>query len=1009
MLDKTLQAASEGTVETFRRAAFSASLPARLPSQTFEDFPARRKWFQAPWPTFNSSYLGHFSDHLIPLELTRPTSNADGETTFDRAEAPFSIFLEWAERAVTEAPRQRLYVAQASLDRLPKPLQDDLPTPELVAKTGNGNLYDASIWLGVAPTYTPLHRDPNPNLYLQLAGRKTIRLLEPDAGHSAFASVQAALRSKASSKFRGEEMMKGQERALLEACIWSNEAIGDGKETVGYEASLDAGESMFIPQGWWHSVKSVGVGCTGSPTAPQQHPEDDKSGASKRKRKDGSEAPSRTKRNRYISIACARDEKSDATAKCHVSAVATSPCSASTLRTAAALASETPICSEFQAMSNTIQSLQDQVQRLYADLGASRNVQDDSSASPYPDPSSYPHQPSMIQAQTEGPYHTTAPATVPSRVRHRRFQGPTSSAFNIDVAKSSLQTMGLTDPSLIEGQAQDYEDSASPRQRHASNPLAPSQYVKDPLWSIGKDEAIRLCRVYDEEIAIMYPILDMDQIIEKAGKLFTFTEAATKTGLIDRSRPGADSMHGPDIDILKMIVATALILEGGGQSDLGSALFDTVKDSCESKLWETPDIGGLRLLVIMAQYRFQQGEDFQAYRAIGLAARLSYEVGLHRNNIVHRDFASNDERSWALKLFWSIFVLDRRWSFGTGLPFAIQDADIDPSLPETDGSTPYLTAMIACSRIASKVWRSIMGPVGAGSEIEEETMSYLDYQILEWQNHIPDSLRFYPTADISDTGAPSRAQRRLQVLLYLRANQMRILIYRPVLHSATGIMENRQQAGLVVEVAKDTVRVLSRLNQTTDIYRTQQVCFNHFLVSALAALFLAVSHAPLEFNQSVRDEFYMAIDLVNGFSAQSYVSMRLWETIKGLKEIGPRLGLVSRPGLNEPIDPHSSAAVAMAGLAGHRVDETTAFPVSHGAGTVGQSPMNGQQMSYELTNLFEAAGGYSNGMMSSNSQGISHGNSYAAGRREGSHSTNGEGPRGEQGHEQYAKIMQALF
>ena len=63
-------------------------------------------------------------------------------------------------------------------------------------------------------------------------------------------------------------------------------------------------------------------------------------------------------------------------------------------------------------------------------------------------------------------------------------------------------------------------------------------------------------------------------------------------------------------------------------------------------------------------------------------ARLSYEVGLHRNNILHRDFADQDDRSWAVKLFWSIFVLDRRWSFGTGLPFAIQDADIDPSLPE---------------------------------------------------------------------------------------------------------------------------------------------------------------------------------------------------------------------------------------------------------------------------------------------------------------------------------------
>lgn len=159
--------------------------------------------------------------------------------------------------------------------------------------------------------------------------------------------------------------------------------------------------------------------------------------------------------------------------------------------------------------------------------------------------------------------------------------------------------MGLTDPSLTEGQVHDYDDSTSPHQRQTSNPLALSHYAKDPIWSIGKDEAVRLCRVYDEEIGIMYPMLDMDQIVMKAEKLFTFTEAATKTGLIDRSIPSADSMHGPEVDTLKMILATALILEGGGQSDLGSALFDTVKASCESKLGETPDIGGLRLLVIM--------------------------------------------------------------------------------------------------------------------------------------------------------------------------------------------------------------------------------------------------------------------------------------------------------------------------------------------------------------------------------------------------------------------------
>lgn len=254
----------ENTVETFRLSAFNPSLPARLPCQIGgAEFPAIRKWFQEPWSCFNGSYLGKFSDHMIPLEWT------DGETSFDRAEAPFSIFLEWAERARAEAPQSRLYVAQAPLNRLPKPMQDDLPTPELVTKAGKGDLYDASIWLGVAPTYTPLHRDPNPNLYLQLAGRKTIRLLEPDVGQKIFNGVQATLGSRTSSgKFRGDEMMKGQEKTILEARIWSGENIEDGEEVVGFEATLVGGESMFIPQKWWHSVRSVGTGCTGSVSLP---------------------------------------------------------------------------------------------------------------------------------------------------------------------------------------------------------------------------------------------------------------------------------------------------------------------------------------------------------------------------------------------------------------------------------------------------------------------------------------------------------------------------------------------------------------------------------------------------------------------------------------------------------------------------------------------------------------------------------------------------------------------
>ena len=57
-------------------------------------------------------------------------------------------------------------------------------------------------------------------------------------------------------------------------------------------------------------------------------------------------------------------------------------------------------------------------------------------------------------------------------------------------------------------------------------------------------------------------------------------------------------------------------------------------------------------------------------------------MGLHRRDSLRRAFPSGDDYLWAVKLFWTIYSLDRRWSFGTGMPFALQDADIDGDLPE---------------------------------------------------------------------------------------------------------------------------------------------------------------------------------------------------------------------------------------------------------------------------------------------------------------------------------------
>ena len=382
-------------------------------------------------------------------------------------------------------------------------------------------------------------------------------------------------------------------------------------------------------------------------------------------------------------------------------------------------------------------------------------------------------------------------------------------------------------------------------------------------------------------------------------------------------------------------------------------------------------------------YEFHRDNEGGSWKMIGIASRSCLQLGLHRHE-TYEAITEELEKSEAILLFWSVYVLDRRWSFGTGMPFALQDADIDPLLPRPEERSPYLSAMIRYCEIGGKVWQSIVttpSPANSGGgPIRDDEMGYLDYQVIQWHRSIPPVLRFEHPSQQGRLSTPigpppSRAGHRLRVILYLRANQMRIHIYRPVLHSATSIMAHRDQAQTVVDVAKDAIRVLTHINQTTDLYRTQQVLFNAFLTSALAVLFLAVSHTPAVFADNVREEFYMALELVRGFSKGSFVSKRLWRTIRGLKEVGPKLGLAALKDTDQAVhsspndakdepDPNRSAAVAMAGLraglAGHSVDELSLYngpphaPRWPGTGENSSSPEN---MANDLTSLFEAAGG----------------------------------------------------
>jgi len=151
---------------------------------------------------------------------------------------------------VSDEPLTRLYIAQASIEDLPEGLARDVPTPDLVRAAGKGDIYGSSVWLGLEPTYTPFHRDPNPNLLCQIHGRKVVRMLPPGPGEQVFREVQSRLGRQGNPRIRGMEMMDGEERTVFYDELWRRRPPGT------LEARLDPGQGLFIPLGWWHTVMS---------------------------------------------------------------------------------------------------------------------------------------------------------------------------------------------------------------------------------------------------------------------------------------------------------------------------------------------------------------------------------------------------------------------------------------------------------------------------------------------------------------------------------------------------------------------------------------------------------------------------------------------------------------------------------------------------------------------------------------------------------------------------------
>jgi hypothetical protein len=288
-------------------------------------------------------------------------------------------------------------------------------------------------------------------------------------------------------------------------------------------------------------------------------------------------------------------------------------------------------------MTAHMSALQEQVDQLYANLNALKAHVDTISIGSMGTPFNGQKYARPMSMPTPMLPPSPSQQRRQSLSKHPRFHGPTSSAFNLGVAKSSLQTMGITGPEEGEDEGAMTQDPTP----MGTPPIAPALLAmskpplhaeKDPIWSMSKQEALRLISVWQEEMGIMYPFLNIDGIARYAEMLFTFVEAATRSGLMQGALPGADSIMDDRTNTLKLILAAALILEGNGKDALGEKLFENVHNHVQTTLLGPVDLQSICLLILTvrtAEIKTNQAnQGGRACTSSTVTTRLSHGVSL---------------------------------------------------------------------------------------------------------------------------------------------------------------------------------------------------------------------------------------------------------------------------------------------------------------------------------------------------------------------------------------------
>ncbi|KAF5677480.1 fungal specific transcription factor factor [Fusarium circinatum] len=471
------------------------------------------------------------------------------------------------------------------------------------------------------------------------------------------------------------------------------------------------------------------------------------------------------------------------------------------------------------------------------------------------------------------------------RVVHRRARAPLQESENVQSEKESLEdgsesldSMAQSWPLEVPGSELAY-DNFDDFIRLTERQLFQADHQSDgsvspciALEALDHNNWCQVLAIYEEEVGMMYPFLDISQLSHE------ILERRTQS---HSDCPRSDGLFGEGIgNIAFLVLAIVSSFEGSKAVEIVSPIVEEAFVSTIPKIYlQSPDLGDLTLLTLVCIFFFLNDREKEAWRLIGTIVRLVHEQ-------------SSQEEETALEkisdtFFWSLYTLDQKWSFGTGLPFAIQDSEINrSSLPTNDNSysLAYLKEMVSFCGIASDVQSFFISPLASRLQDSSSTQDYLQFRVLQWQQNLPRRLRFTGIEDKFDAAVEKRGDYKLRLMLYLRANQMRTIILRKAASRFGSHNIDTSNFQVMIQVARDSIQVLARLARETDIYHAQHKTFNHFLETALSSLLLVTCYANPDQSKSCLPDVVTATQLIHRLARESLITRRLRDKLQTIRE-----------------------------------------------------------------------------------------------------------------------------